>query len=213
MPIELVTERDFESKVLRSDLPVLVDLYTDRSEPCKRLEPILKEIAAELDGKLKVVRIEIEKNPRLAKALNVRSVPMLLLLDSGRLVNQLVGSIDKQAILNMVKPVLPAADDEVEPKQLAALLVSRRVLPVDIREPSVFTRYHIPGAVNLPAADIMNHLSELKATQGRLPVLYARSTDEAKELAAKLQDAGVPVAFLKGGFLHWEADGLEVERG
>jgi thioredoxin len=213
MPIESITERDFESKVLRSDLPVLIDLYADWCEPCKKMEPTLKELATELDGKLRIVRIDIEKNPRLARAFQARSIPMLLLLDGGQLVNQLVGFADKQAILNMVKPVLPAEANEVEPKQLAELIKALRVLPVDIREASVFTRYHIPGAINIPAADIMNHLRELKATKGRIPVLYARSTDEAKEVVAKLLAAGVAAAFLKGGFLHWEADGLEVERG
>lgn len=213
MAIDLITERDFESKVLRSEIPVLIDLYADWCEPCKRVEPILKELSVELEGKLKVARVDIEKSPLLARGFKVRSIPMLLLLSGGRLVNQIVGLADKQAILKMVQPVLPTAEDEIEPKQLAELLVSRRVLPVDIREASAYARYRIPGAINLPAPDIMNQLIKLKSTNGRLPVLYGRSTDEAKDWVAKLRESGIHSVFLKGGFLHWEADGLEVERG
>jgi thioredoxin 1 len=213
MAIDFITERDFESKVLRSEIPVLIDLYADWCEPCKRLEPILKELSVELEGKLKVARVDIERSPLLARGFQVRSIPMLLLLSGGRLVNQIVGLADKQAILKMVQPVLPTAADEIEPKQLAELLVSRRVLPVDIRDATAYARYRIPGAINLPAADIMNQIKKLKSTNGRLPVLYARSTDEAKDWVAKLRESGIHAAFLKGGFLHWEADGLEVERG
>ena len=213
MPIDLVTERDFEAKVLRSDIPVLIDLYADWCEPCKRLEPILKELAGELEGKLKIARVDVERSPLLARGFQVRSIPMLLLISGGRLVDQIVGLADKQSILKLVKPLLPAAADEIEPKQLADLLTRRSALPVDIREASVYARYRIPGAVSLPSQQLMNRLDALRATNGRIPVLYSRSTDDAKELAEKLRAAGVPAAFLKGGFLHWEADGLDVERG
>jgi len=70
MPIELITELDFESKVIRSDLPVLMCLCSDRSESCKKLEPIFQELSAEYEGALKVVKVEIERNPRLAQALH-----------------------------------------------------------------------------------------------------------------------------------------------
>jgi thioredoxin 1 len=213
MPIETITERDFESKVLRSELPVLIDLYADWCEPCKRLEPILKELSVELEGKLKIVRVDVERSPLLARGFQVRSIPMLLLLSEGRLVNQIVGLADKQAILKLVKPVLPAAADEIEPKELAALMLNRKVLPVDIRDAATYGRYHIPGAINLPGPDLLKHLDVLRASNGKLPVLYARSTNEAKDLASKVRESGIDVAFLKGGFLYWEADGLEIERG
>ena len=213
MPVEFVTDRDFEPKVLRSAIPVLIDLYADWCEPCKRLEPILRDLAAELEGKLKVVRVDVERNPLLARGFQVRSIPMLVLMNEGRLVDQIVGLADKPAIMKLVKPFLPVAADELEPKDLAELLVQRRAVPFDVRDASVYARYRIPGAVNLPASEIMSRLNELRATKGRLPVLYSRSTDEAKNLADQLRAKGVNTAFLKGGFLHWEADGLEVERG
>ncbi len=213
MPVRLVSDQNFESEVLTCELPVLVDLYADWCAPCKQLEPVLEAIAAELEGKLRVVRVDVEKNPVLARGFAVRSIPMLVLIVQGRPVDQLVGAVDQNAILQMVRPFLPAEAGELEPKELAGLLAQRRALAVDVRDAASFARYRIPGAVNLPATEIMTRLSELRLSDGRVPVLYSRSTDQAKELADKVRTEGVQAAYLKGGFLYWEADDLEVERG
>lgn len=213
MPVASVTEQEFEQQVLRSQLPVLVDLYADWCQPCKQLEPILAQIAQELDGKLKVVRVDVESSPMLARAFRVQSIPMLVLIHGGRPVDQIVGLADKQAILTMVQPVLPTPADEVAPPDLAALLQAGRAVPVDVREAAAYNRYRIPGAVNIPAEELPTRAVELRPGDGRLRVLYGRGGDEAKELATKLRESGVQVGFLAGGFLHWEAAGLEVERG
>jgi thioredoxin 1/putative thioredoxin len=67
--------------------------------------------------------------------------------------------------------------------------------------------------MNVPADQALERKADLVPSDGRVRVLYGRGTDEARDLAAKLREGGVPVAFLAGGFLHWEAEGLEVERG
>jgi thioredoxin len=213
MPIPLVAERDFEREVLRAELPVLVDLYADWCQPCKQLEPILQQISSELSGKLKIVRVDVEKSPMLARSFRVQSIPMLVLIAQGRPVDQVVGLVDKKALLEMVQPYLPAASDEVAPKELQQLLKLGQVVPVDVREASAFARYRIPGAQNIPKDVILTRLEELAPRDGRLRVLYGRTTDDAKDLAEKVRQSGVDVAFLAGGFLHWEADGGEVERG
>jgi thioredoxin len=213
MPIPLVAEQDFEREVLRAGLPVLIDLYADWCQPCKQLEPILEQIANELSGKLKIVRVDVEKSPMLARSFRVQSIPMLVLIAQGRPVDQVVGLVDKKTLLEMVQPFLPAAADEVTPKDLQQLLKLGRVVPVDVREASVFGRYRIPGAINIPKENVLTRADEFEPRDGRLRVLYGRSTDDAKELAEKLRESGLDVAFLVGGFLHWEADGGEVERG
>lgn len=213
MPIPLVAERDFEREVLRAELPVLVDLYADWCQPCKQLEPILQQISTELSGKLKIVRVDVEKSPLLARSFRVQSIPMLVLIAQGRPVDQVVGLVDKKTLLEMVAPYLPASSDEVAPKELQQLLKLGQVVPVDVRDASAFGRYRIPGAQNIPKDTIMTRLADLAPRDGRLRVLYGRTTDDAKELAEKIRQAGVDVAFLAGGFLHWEADGGEVERG
>lgn len=213
MALQLVSDTDFEREVLAAELPVLVDLYADWCQPCKQLEPILEQLATELAGKIKLVRVNVDQSPMVARAFRVQSIPMLVLLQGGRPVDQLMGVADKRAILQMLAPVMPQAPDEVPPQELAALLKTGQVLAVDVREPSAYGRYRIPGAINLPAAEALERKAELQPSDGRVRVLYGRGADEARELAGKLREAGVPVAFLAGGFLHWEAEGLEVQRG
>jgi thioredoxin 1/putative thioredoxin len=82
---------------------------------------------------------------------------------------------------------------------------------VDTREAPAFGRAHVPGAVNLPFEGIQGRLAELHMLAGQ-PVVYCRSGDKTKELAASLAEQGVQVAFLEGGFLGWESEGLPVER-
>lgn len=212
MPVLDVSDATFEDEVLRSDLPVLIDLYADWCQPCKQLSPIVEEVAQELEGKLKVVKIDVDRSPGVAQAFRVQSIPTLVVISGGQVAGAQQGVVPKQTILDMVKPLLPADAKQVDPEALAQLLAQKRALPVDIRDAGSFGRYRIPGAVNVPEGELLERASELAPSDGRVRVLYGRSTDEAKEAADKLGEAGVSVAFLEGGFLHWEADGLEVER-
>ncbi|MEY4581349.1 MAG: hypothetical protein RL701_6052 [Pseudomonadota bacterium] len=213
MPIPLVAEQDFEREVLRVNLPVLVDLYADWCQPCKQLHPILEQIANELSGKIKIVRVDIERSPNLARSFRVQSIPMMVLIAQGRPVDQIIGLADKKTILEMIQPFLPTAADEIAPKDLQQLLKLQRVVPVDIRDASAYARYRIPTAINIAKAEVLARAEELVPNDGRLRILYGRTSDDAKELAEKIREAGIEVAFLVGGFLHWEADGGEVERG
>lgn len=213
MPLVPVSDQDFEAQVMRSELPVLVDLYADWCQPCKQLEPILEQLSVELAGKVKFVRVDVDKSPMLARAFRVQSIPMLVLIHQGRPVDQVMGLVDKKALLAMLEPVIPKAADEVAPPDLQLLLQGGRAVAVDVRDPAAFARYRIPGAINVPAADLAARAAELAPRDGRVRVLYGRGGDEGKELAAQLRSAGVAVAFLSGGFLHWEAARLPVERG
>jgi thioredoxin 1/putative thioredoxin len=213
MPIPMVAEQDFETHVLRSELPVLVDLYADWCQPCKQLEPILEEVAREVDGKARIVRVDVERSPNLAQAFRVQSIPMMVLFHQGRPVDQQVGLVDKKTIVAMLERVFPREAGEVTPQDLAAMLQAGQVVPVDIRDAGTYGRYRVPGAINVPAEELPARAAELQPTDGRVRVLYGRSTDEAKELVTQLHQSGVNVGYLAGGFLHWEAEGLEVERG
>ncbi len=213
MAVQAVSDATFESEVLRAELPVLIDLYADWCQPCKQLSPIVEEVSNELEGKLKVVKIDVDRNPMIAQSFRVQSIPMLVLVHQGQVAGHHLGLLSKQQLLELVEPVLPAEAAEVKPAELAQLLAARRAVPIDVRDASAYARYRIPGARNVPAAQVLERAAELAPTDGRVRVLYSRTTDEAKDLAGKLQERGVEVGFLAGGFLHWEADGLEVERG
>lgn len=212
MAITTVTEATFEREVLASELPVLVDLWADWCAPCKVLEPRLAEVAKEFEGKLKVVKINVDRSPQIAQAFQARSIPMLVLIVNGRPVGALQGAVPKQDIIDLVTPYLPGAAEELPPAELAKLLRARQVIVVDVREAASFARAHVPGAINVPVAELASRVQKLAAHR-RPIVVYDRSGgDEAKNALTTLESAGLPAMLLKGGFLGWEAEGLEVER-
>lgn len=212
MTVHSVTDATFEAEVIRSELPVLVDLYADWCQPCKQLSPVVAQVAEELAGKIKAVKVDVDSNPMVAQTFRAQSIPMLLVLHQGKLVQQHTGVLDKPGLLRLLEPVMPRSAAEVRPEELAAWLAQDKVVPVDIREETSYGRYRIPTAIHIPATELASRVDELQPFDGRIRVLYGRS-EEAKEWGEKLQADGVQVGFLTGGFLHWEADGFEVERG
>lgn len=212
MTVHSVTDATFEAEVIRSELPVLVDLYADWCQPCKQLSPIVAQVAEELAGKIKAVKVDVDSNPMVAQTFRAQSIPMLLVLHQGKVVQHHVGVLDKPGLLRLLEPVMPRSAAEVRAEELAAWLAQGKALPVDIRDDVSYGRYRIPTAIHIPANELVGRTDELQPFDGRIRVLYGRS-EEAKEWSEKLQADGVQVGFLSGGFLHWEADGLDVERG
>lgn len=212
MAVQAVTDATFEAEVLRSELPVLVDLYADWCQPCKQLSPIVAQVGEELAGKIKVVKVDVDANPMVAQTFRAQSIPMLLVIAQGRVVQHHVGVLDKPGLLRLLEPVMPRSAAEVRAEELAVWLQQGKALPVDIRDAASYGRYRIPTAIHIPAEELAGRTDELQPFDGRIRVLYGRS-EEAKDWGEKLQADGVQVGFLVGGFLLWEADGLEVERG
>lgn len=212
MAIATVTEATFEREVLASELPVLVDLYADWCAPCKVLEPRVEEVAREYAGKLKVVRVNVDNSPRLAQMFQARSIPMLALIVGGRVAGALQGAVPKHEIVDLIAPHLPGATEEVPAPELFKLIRARQVVVLDVRENPVYTRAHIPSAINVPIAELPTRLTEV--LQARRPVVvYDRSGgDDAKSALKLFEEQGLPAVLLKGGFLGWEAEGLEVAR-
>jgi thioredoxin len=212
MAVQPVTDATFEAEVLRSELPVLVDLHADWCQPCKQQAPIVAQVADELAGKIKVVSVDVDHNPMVAQTFRAQSIPMLLVIAQGRVAGQHVGVLDKPGLLRLLEPVMPRSAAEVRPEELAAWVAQGKAVPVDIRDEASYGRYRIPSAIHIAASELASRVEELQPFDGRIRVLYGRS-EEAKDWGEKLQADGVQVGFLSGGFLHWEADGFEVERG
>jgi thioredoxin len=211
MALPTVTERDFEQQVMMSELPVLVEFSAEWCGPCKVVAPELEALAHELKGKCKIVTIDIDKSPNIARQLGVQSVPTFVVFQEGRPVGGRVGALKRNQLREMVDPFLPRAEGALKPDEVAALLKASRISLVDVREAAVYARAHIASAVNLPHTEIETRLAELHMLPTP-PVLYCRSGDITKELAAKLAEQGVPVAFLEGGVLAWEAAGFALQR-
>jgi thioredoxin 1/putative thioredoxin len=211
MALPTISERDFEQQILMSELPVLVEFSAEWCGPCKTVEPELVALSHELEGKAKVVKVDIDKSPIIARQLGVQSVPTFVVFHQGRPAGGRVGALRRQQLREMIDPFLPRAEGALKPEEAFALLKEQRIAMVDTREPAVFQRAHIAGAVNIPLEEIETRLAELHMLPGPA-VIYDRSGDRTKDLVAKLHEQGMPIAFLEGGVLGWEASGFELER-
>lgn len=209
--LPVVTERTFEQEVLMSELPVLLEFTAEWCGPCKQMAPDLVALARELEGKAKVVTLDIDKSPTIPRQMGVQSVPTFVVFHGGRPVGGKVGAMRKAELRGLLEPFLPRAEGAVRAEELVELLKAGRVSVVDTREALVFKRAHLPSAINLPMEEIETRLAELHMLPAT-PVLYCRAGDKTKDLAAKLAEQGVPVAFLEGGVLAWEAAGQKLER-
>jgi len=109
-----VTDATFQSEVLESPTPVLVDLWAVWCGPCKMIEPVLEEIAVEYGEWLKVARLNVDENPQTAMTYGVMSIPTLLLFINGELVERLVGYMPKERLLNRVLPHLSQVQEQSE---------------------------------------------------------------------------------------------------
>ena len=209
--IPYVTERDFEQVVLLAETPVLVQFTADWCQPCKTIAPEVEAFATEMEGKLQVVKVDIDKSQALARQLRIQSVPTFMLFAEQRLADVQVGALGKKQLRAMVEPFLPRSAGALKARELAELMKQGAVVPVDVRDAAAFGRAHLPGATSLPLEEIESRLAELYMLPGQ-PALYDRSGDKTKELAERMNEQGTPVAFLEGGILAWEAEGLPIER-
>jgi thioredoxin 1 len=89
--ISHVTDSTFNDEVLNSDMPVLVDFWATWCGPCKMLAPIIEELSQKLDGKIKVMKMDVDQNPVTSMSFQIASIPTVVLFDKGKSVNKLIG--------------------------------------------------------------------------------------------------------------------------
>lgn len=106
MSVVNVTEKNFEAEVLKSTLPVLVDFWAQWCGPCKQLSPIVDELANDLNGKLKVVKVNVDEAGDLAAEHNILSIPTLMVFKNGQVVDHFVGAMGKAQLLAKIQPNL-----------------------------------------------------------------------------------------------------------
>lgn len=101
-----ITDDNFESEVLKSDIPVLIDFWAVWCGPCKIIAPIVEQIAEEYNGKLKVGKLDVDSNQESSIKYGVRSIPTLLLFKNGQVKETVIGAVAKQNILQKINSVL-----------------------------------------------------------------------------------------------------------
>ena len=101
-----INEKNFEDEVLKSDLPVLVDFWAPWCGPCQMLTPILEDVANDYEGKIKVVKVNIQENENLASQYGIMAIPNLKIFKDGQVVDEITGLQPKEAIGEKIEAVI-----------------------------------------------------------------------------------------------------------
>lgn len=97
-----VTDDSFENEVLKADGPVLIDFWAEWCGPCKMIAPVLSEIADEYEGKIKIVKMDIENSPKTPMQFGVRSIPTLMIFKDGNVQDTRIGALNKSQLTEFV---------------------------------------------------------------------------------------------------------------
>lgn len=98
-----ITDANFEEEVLQSDTPVLVDFWAEWCGPCRQLAPVLDDLSTEMDGSLKIVKVNIDESPEAPSKYGVRGIPTMILFKDGKPAATKVGAAPKSALLEWVQ--------------------------------------------------------------------------------------------------------------
>ena len=101
-----VTDATFDAEVKNSDIPVVVDFWAEWCGPCKQIDPALEELAAEMAGKVKIAKVDVDQNPNAAAAMGVRGIPALFIFKNGEIVSNRAGAAPKAALQSWIESAL-----------------------------------------------------------------------------------------------------------
>ena len=101
-----ITDDNFETEVLQSNEPVLIDFWAVWCGPCRMIAPIIEELASEYSGKAVIGKVDVDENPEISMNFGIRSVPTLMIFKGGQVVDQIIGAVSKDRIVAKLQPHL-----------------------------------------------------------------------------------------------------------
>jgi thioredoxin 1 len=103
MTVGKVSDTTFESEVLKATSPVVVDFWAEWCGPCRMIAPALEEIAGSLDGTVKIVKLNVDENPKTAAKYGIQSIPTLMIFKDGQMASRQIGALPKQKLEDWIK--------------------------------------------------------------------------------------------------------------
>ena len=103
MTVGKVSDTTFASEVLKATSPVVVDFWAEWCGPCRMIAPALEEIAGSLDGKVKIVKLNVDENPKTAAKYGIQSIPTLMIFKGGQMASRQIGALPKQKLEDWIK--------------------------------------------------------------------------------------------------------------
>ena len=103
MSVKSIKEKEFESEVINSDKPVLIDFWAQWCGPCKEIAPILEEIADEMQDIIKVVKINIDENPNIPNKYGIQSIPTMIIFKKGQPISTKIGAANKSEVKTWIE--------------------------------------------------------------------------------------------------------------
>ena len=104
--VQQINDSSFDSDVLKSDLPVLIDFWAPWCGPCKAIAPVVEELAKEYAGRLKIVKMNVDDNPQTPSKYGVRGIPNLIIFKGGQVRDQIVGAVPKAQLVKAINAVV-----------------------------------------------------------------------------------------------------------